>query len=203
MTMDENRKYTFFESYHNALCRVPDEAYGRIVRSMSDYVFNGVEPQLSDPTDLMAWELIKPILVKGIELSEIRANAGRNGGCSGKGKSRNVGNINAKKQNNSKTKAIQKQNNSGIGKGIGVGNKESTIVPKKDRLSLHLSKRKNDFKESLKPFVEIFGADMMNDFFSYWTEPNKSNTKMRYELEKTWDIKRRLSRWANNNIKYQ
>ena len=81
--------------------------------------------------------------------------------------------------------------------------KESTIVPKKDRLSLNLSKRKNDFKESLKPFVEIFGADMMNDFFSYWTEPNKSNTKMRYELEKTWDIKRRLSRWANNNIKNQ
>lgn len=200
MTMDANRKYTFFESYHNALCRVPDEAYGRIVRSMSDYVFNGVEPQLSDPTDLMAWELIKPILVKGIELSEIRANAGR----AGKGTSRNAGNINAKKQNNTNQNK-NNTNQNGIGKGIGkgIGNKESTIVPKKDELSLNLSKRKNNFKESLKPFVEIFGADMMNDFFSYWTEPNKSNTKMRYELEKTWDIKRRLSRWANNNIKNQ
>ena len=79
----------------------------------------------------------------------------------------------------------------------------TNVDTKKDGLSLNLSKRKNNFKESLKPFVEIFGADMMNDFFSYWTEPNKSNTKMRYELEKTWDIKRRLSRWANNNIKNQ
>lgn len=198
MTMDANRKYTFFESYHNALCRVPDEVYGRIVRSMSDYVFNGVEPQLSDPTDLMAWELIKPILVKGVELSEIRANAGR----AGKGTARNAGNINAKKQNNTNQNK-NNTNQNGIGNGKGIGNKESTIVPKKDELSLNLSKRKNNFKESLKPFVEIFGADMMNDFFSYWTEPNKSNTKMRYELEKTWDIKRRLSRWANNNIKYQ
>lgn len=202
MTMDANRKYLFFESYHNALCRVPDEVYGRIVRSMSDYVFNGVEPQLSDPTDLMAWELIKPILVKGIELSEIRASAGR----SGKGKSRNVGNINAKKQNNTNQNK-NNTNQNGIGKGVGIGkgieNKESTIVPKKDRLSLNLSKRKNNFKESLKPFVEFYGADMINDFYSYWTEPNKSNTKMRYELQKTWDIKRRLSRWANNDIKNQ
>lgn len=200
--MDANRKYLFFESYHNALCRVPDEVYGRIVRSMSDYVFNGVEPQLSDPTDLMAWELIKPILVKGIELSEIRASAGR----SGKGKSRNVGNINAKKQNNTNQNK-NNTNQNGIGKGVGIGkgieNKESTIVPKKDRLSLNLSKRKNNFKESLKPFVEFYGADMINDFYSYWTEPNKSNTKMRYELQKTWDIKRRLSRWANNDIKNQ
>ncbi len=29
-------------------------------------------------------------------------------------------------------------NQNGIGKGIGVGNKESTIVPKKARLSLYL-----------------------------------------------------------------
>lgn len=196
--MDENRKYTFFESYHNALCRVPDEVYGRIVRSMSDYVFNGVEPQLSDPTDLMAWELIKPILAKGVELSEIRANAGR----AGKGTSRNIGNTNAKRRNNTNQNK-NNTNQNGIGIGIGVGNKESTIVPKKDRLSLNLSKRKNNFMESLKPFVEIYGADMINDFYSYWTEPNKSGTKMRYELEKTWDVKRRLSRWANNKFKNQ
>jgi hypothetical protein len=26
-------------------------------------------------------------------------------------------------------------------------------------------------------------------------EPNKSNTKFRYELEKTWDTERRLKTW--------
>ena len=37
-------------------------------------------------------------------------------------------------------------------------------------------------------------------FIDYWTEANKSGTKMRFELEKTWDLKRRLSRWANSSF---
>ena len=32
-------------------------------------------------------------------------------------------------------------------------------------------------------------------FVSYWTEPNKSGVKQRWELEKTFDIKRRLNSW--------
>ena len=39
-----------------------------------------------------------------------------------------------------------------------------------------------------------------NDFFEYWSEPNKSETKMRYELEKTWNLKRRISRWINSSF---
>ena len=38
-----------------------------------------------------------------------------------------------------------------------------------------------------------------NNFLSYWTEPNKSKTYMRWELEKTWDLNLRLKRWQNNN----
>jgi hypothetical protein len=34
----------------------------------------------------------------------------------------------------------------------------------------------------------------------YWSEPNKSNTKFRYELEKTWDTERRLKTWNQNNF---
>lgn len=35
----------------------------------------------------------------------------------------------------------------------------------------------------------------MERFISYWTEPNKSGTKVRWELEKTFDVKRRLLTW--------
>ena len=37
-------------------------------------------------------------------------------------------------------------------------------------------------------------------FIDYWTEANKSGTKMRFEMEKTWDLKRRLSRWVNSSF---
>ena len=38
------------------------------------------------------------------------------------------------------------------------------------------------------------------DFIDYWTEPNKSGTKLRFELEKTWSIDRRLKRWNNSSF---
>ncbi len=200
-----DKKYNFFESYHRALSRVPDDSYGRVVRAMSNYVFNGIEPNLTETLDLVAWELIKPILERGSELSQIRANAGRSGGLNGKGVSRNVGNENAKskanqKQNNSKSLANQKQNNSGIGKGIGEGigiYKETTLVAKNAKLSLEQSKA--DFKESIKPFVEKYGSNMCNDFFEYWTETTPDGKKMRYQLQKTWEIGRRLARWHKQN----
>lgn len=59
--------------------------------------------------------------------------------------------------------------------------------------------RKNSFASSLEPFVNSFGKDMMNEFYAYWTEPNKSNTKFRQELEKVWDLKKRLGTWSKND----
>jgi DNA replication protein DnaD len=65
---------------------------------------------------------------------------------------------------------------------------------------LLFNNRKNKFKESIKPFVLKFGKDMCNDFFAYWTEPNKSKTKMKFEMQKTWDVNLRLSKWNSNNF---
>lgn len=47
-----------------------------------------------------------------------------------------------------------------------------------------------------------YDLKMLDDFFSYWSEPNKSKTKMKWELERTWDTKRRLKRWFDNNKKW-
>jgi hypothetical protein len=60
-------------------------------------------------------------------------------------------------------------------------------------------KNKIKFIETLEPYKKQYGADMLNAFFKYWTEPNKTNTKMRFELEKTWSVDLRLSNWARNN----
>jgi hypothetical protein len=59
--------------------------------------------------------------------------------------------------------------------------------------------RKLKFADTLKPFLDKYGKDMMNEFYGYWTEPNKSNSKFRQELEKVWDLKKRLNTWSNND----
>ncbi len=62
-----------------------------------------------------------------------------------------------------------------------------------------MKEKKNEFKISLEPFLETYGKDILNNFFRYWTEPNISKTKMRFEMEKTWDLHRRLKYWASND----
>lgn len=57
--------------------------------------------------------------------------------------------------------------------------------------------RAADFKRELE--IYAFSPQMKQEFYDYWSEPNKSNTKMRFEQEKTWDLARRLNRWASNN----
>ncbi len=63
--------------------------------------------------------------------------------------------------------------------------------------------RKLKFSDSLKPFINVYPRETLNDFYKYWTEPNKSNTKFRQELEKTWDNKRRLENWTRHNKNFK
>ena len=51
-------------------------------------------------------------------------------------------------------------------------------------------------------FKETYKTELCREFVAYWTEPNKSKTKMRFELQKTWDTKRRLQTWYNNEKKF-
>lgn len=39
-------------------------------------------------------------------------------------------------------------------------------------------------------------------FCDYWTEPNKALTKQRWEMEKTFEVKRRLKTWFSNLNKF-
>ena len=75
-----------------------------------------------------------------------------------------------------------------VNKSISKVNKSKNI---EDRLS--------DFKKSVQSIEGINDEDK-NAFFLYWTEKNKSGTKFRAEMEKTFDISRRLKRWSNNNF---
>ena len=74
--------------------------------------------------------------------------------------------------------------------------KKETKPPKKQVSLSVIEARKEDFYNSLVPFVPTYGRDLIRAFFDYWSEFNRSQTKMRYELEKTWQTSRRLATWA-------
>ena len=72
---------------------------------------------------------------------------------------------------------------------------------KKDGDESPLSKRQDKFYWELVPYLETKGGqypkEMIKAFYSYWSEPNRSKTKMRCELQQTWELPRRLETWAS------
>ncbi len=188
----KEQKYTFFESYHRALSRVSDERYGRVVRAMSNYVFEGQEPDFADDGDWIVWELVKPILEHGNDIARIRSEAGK----LAKGIVKNVGNQNAKKQ--SKTKQNEaKQNGKEKDK-----DKEIKEKDKKENVSFSLSldERKEAFKDDISQYADNYTPDMLNAFFQHWTQLNKKGDKMKFEGQKYWNTKTRLSEWKNRKF---
>jgi hypothetical protein len=60
-----------------------------------------------------------------------------------------------------------------------------------------LEARAKIFYNEIAIFKNDFPKEMLRLFYEYWTEPNKSKTKMKFELQQTWDLSRRLNTWAS------
>ena len=81
--------------------------------------------------------------------------------------------------------------------------KDSTTINKNKEIRIinnTISNRKNDFVFEVLSFD--YDESILNGFIDYWTEPNKSNTKMKFELNKTWKTELRLKTWATNQKKW-
>ena len=65
-----------------------------------------------------------------------------------------------------------------------------------------LEMRKKAFIDSLAPFASRYDNEMLNAFADYWTEPNRSLTCMRFEMQKTWSTALRLATWSRNETSF-
>lgn len=75
---------------------------------------------------------------------------------------------------------------------------EKTNVRAKRNFSAALDERKMAFLLDCQQFIDQYGKQNIDDFFNYWSEEDKPNGKMRFEKERTWNIKKRLYTWTNN-----
>jgi len=82
--------------------------------------------------------------------------------------------------------------------------KEKDIINKSDLIKSPLPikskvERESNFKASTLEFTE-YPEKMLNDFIRYWTESKTNGNKMRYELQPTFDISRRLVTWSGKDF---
>lgn len=67
-----------------------------------------------------------------------------------------------------------------------------------------IEERAKKFYNTLIPYLDSNGGEypekIINGFYKFWSEPDPSNTKMRFELQKTWEVSRRLYAWNNSKL---
>lgn len=74
------------------------------------------------------------------------------------------------------------------------------VDEQKSKVKTHIDVREQEFVNDVYQHTQ-FDKNMLDEFISYWTEPNKSNTKMKFELQKTWSTQRRLTTWQKRSKK--
>ena len=86
---------------------------------------------------------------------------------------------------------ITEVNNKRKGKEIKLNNNYS-ITPQK--------KSEEFFNNNNSELRKLFSNENdLNSFISYWTELNKSGTKQRWELEKTFEVEKRIKTWISRS----
>jgi len=81
--------------------------------------------------------------------------------------------------------------------------KDCTTINKNKEIKINnnlILQRRDDFILDVRSFD--YDKNILESFLDYWTEPNKSNTKMKFELNKTWKTALRLKTWVANKKKW-
>jgi hypothetical protein len=185
--MAENKKsFLLYCDLIHTVNKMPNENAGELFKHILSYV-NDEEPTTDDLIIQLTFEPIKQCLKRDLVKYE-------------RTRQRNIENINKRWENTKNTTGINGIPND-------TKNTVSDSVSVSDKV-IHINKnnsidsRKLKFANTLKPFIDNYGKELIREFYNYWTEPNKSNTKFKQELERTWSLERRLETWAKNDTNF-
>jgi len=179
--MAENKKsFVLYTDSQGLVNQLPDDVAGRLFKHIYAYV-NDENPITEELLLNIAFEPIKMQLKRDLTKWENQLEQRKQAGL----KSAEV-----RKRNATKTNERSISSTDNVNVNVNVINKDSKA---------NLEIRTLAFKETLIPFKQKYSIEMLKDFFGYWTEPNKSNTKLKFELQQTWSISRRLETWAKND----
>ena len=183
----ENKKsFIAYSDWKSTFDELPNEDAGILIKHIFAYV-NDENPQTDSVLIKAVFANIKSSLKRDLFRWESqliqRSNAGKRSA-----------EVRATKSNDRSTTVNEPQRNPTDSVNVSVNVNETN----KDNIEL-LKQRSIIFSESIKPFVETYGKEMCNNFYRHWSEPTPSKKKMKFELQKTWDVSRRLITWEKNS----
>jgi hypothetical protein len=192
--MAENKKsFVLYSDSQGLVNQLPDDVAGRLLKHIYAYV-NDEKPISNELLLNIAFEPIKMQLkrdlVKWEQTLEGRSKAGK-----ASAEAKKLAKLTQQTLTNSTNVDFVQQSSTNSTDNVNVNVNDNVSVINKKESKPSLETRSLAFKNSLIPYKQKYSIEMLKNFFGYWTEPNKSNTKMRFELETTWSLERRLETW--------
>lgn len=213
---EEKKSFVVYADWNSQFNLLSDDEAGRLIKHIFSYV-NDENPEFTkeDRLLMMAFEPIKNQLKRDLKkyetIKQKRSEAGK--------RSAEAKAIKAEQEstNSTSVKSVQQEPtnstvndtdnvtvNGSVNDTVTGNDKKSTKLDSGEETSptppkKKLEDRKENFKLKIEPYLSNYPRDMLNDFFGYWTEKNDNGLKMRFEMQKVFDVGRRLATWAKND----
>lgn len=209
----KKESFVFRGEWMDVISELPEDIRLEVYDAVIRYGISGETIELK-PVAKVAFGFVKLSIDKDKQKYDKKVEAGKNGG---RPKKPNETNENQEKPNETKKNQTKptKTNENQEGDVVSDGFDSETLYDNvndnvlKEKLSKESKKKAADaaaraetIKAAAKKLTdEVYATDypdsMKRAFCLYWTEPNLSRTKLRYQMEKTWDTARRLATWAS------
>ncbi len=173
-----------------------DDDQVAVFKALADYVRGGKLPEVNPVVKMALAFIVKDLdrnMVRWERTRKRRQVFGKQGG---------VAKASKRKQKVANVAVNVNENvNENVNDNVDVIKRECFINNARGALAADaasLSRRKEKFVEELKPYLEKYGREMLNTFCDYWSEPNADGTRMRWEMQRTWNTPTRLRLWLRS-----
>jgi hypothetical protein len=189
--MAENKKgFVLYADQKSIIDMLPNDKAGELLKHIFAYV-NDENPINEDPLINLAFEPIKLQLKRDLQKwEETRVKRSIAGSISAEKR---------KQQNQQVLTSVESVEQVPTNSTVIVNDN----VNVKDKVINNIKDRKTSFAISLEPYLELYNREMLNNFYMYWTEHGEKDKKMRFEKEKSFDVKLRLLNWSKRSESFK
>jgi len=195
ITMAKDKKsFIAYSDWRDTFDQLPDEDAGKLIKHIFAYV-NDENPESDSVLIKAVFAQIKNTLKRDLEKWDKQLEQRRKAG-------KKSAEIRATKSNERSTSVKTRRRNSTDSVSVSVSDSVNVSVNDNVNKLKDIDSRKADFKKSLHPFLDQYDKDLLNAFYSYWTEHGEKDRKMRFEKQKSFGISRRLATWKKNESNF-
>lgn len=195
MNTTAKKSFILYSDIHDILQVLSDEEAGKLFKAIASYNLTGEKAE----TDNRVVNVILTIVTAQLERNKQkyqqictqRSSAGRKGS--------------EKRWKKQETKPEEQKTVKETSTEAGTETAPETApettlkTTPSQRREERITKSKEHFIKDMEAYADKYDRQMLNDFFRYWTELNPSHTKMRYEMQKTWETGKRLATWSKKS----